>query len=130
VGDILKPEKQALDVEGASGTEGRGPELEASRAAAERRSMAAEDRREEREVARRAAEAERVDAEQTRAAAEDVRRAAEEARNATEKERAAIVESVRDTADALAADLAQMQFMEDARSIYRDLKDVKEPDSK
>jgi hypothetical protein len=56
-----------------------------------------------------------------RHAAEDARQAAEEARNAT-------IAAVAATADALSANLAQMQFLEEARNTVRQLKTMKPGD--
>ena len=63
----------------------------------------------ERESVREEREALRDVAEQARHAAEDARHAAEEARHAT-------IAMVAATADTLSTNLAQMQFLEDARS--------------
>jgi hypothetical protein len=53
---------------------------------------------------------------------EALRLAAEEARHAAEEARDATIASVAATADALSANLAQMQFLEEARNTLRQLK--------
>jgi len=53
---------------------------------------------------------------------EAIRHAAEEARQAAEEARHATIAAVAATADTLSANLAQMQFLEDARNTLRRLK--------
>ncbi len=63
----------------------------------------------------------RKEAEELRALAESARQAAEEARLAAEEARHATIASVKATAEALATNLAQMQFLEEARGTLRQL---------
>jgi hypothetical protein len=53
---------------------------------------------------------------------EALRHAAEEARHAAEEARHATIAAVAATADALATNLAQMQFLEDARKTVKQIK--------
>ena len=59
---------------------------------------------------------------------EGLRHAAEEARQAAEEARHATIASVAATTDALSANLAQMQFLEDARNALSQLKLTKPGD--
>jgi hypothetical protein len=59
---------------------------------------------------------------------EGLRHAAEEARQAAEEARHATIAAVAATADALATNLAQMQFLEDARNTLREFKPTKPGD--
>ena len=92
--------------------------------------VTAEKGREEAEDLREAADHERGSAEEHRAVAEReaLRHAAEEARQAAEEARHATIAAVAATADALSANLAQMQFLEDARNTLRQLKLTKPSD--
>jgi hypothetical protein len=59
---------------------------------------------------------------------EALRLAAEEARQAAEEARHATIAAVAATAEALSTNLAQMQFLEDARNTLRQLKLTKPSD--
>ena len=84
-------------------------------------SLGAEEARTLREQYREELESVRQEREALRHAAEEARQAAEEARHAT-------IAAVAATADALSANLAQMQFLEDARNTLRQLKPTKPGD--
>lgn len=94
---------------------------ESSRTEAERFRVLADEARTLRERYREEMEAVRQEREALRHAAEEARQAAEEARHAT-------IAAVAATADALSANLAQMQFLEDARNTLRQLKRTKPGD--
>ena len=94
---------------------------ESARTEAEGFRVVAEEARVLREQHREELEALRQEREALRHAAEDARQAAEDARHAT-------IASVAATADALRTSLAQMQFLEDARSTLRQLRSMKPDD--
>jgi len=71
----------------------------------------------------------RQDLEAVRQEREMLRHAAEEARQAAEEARHATIAAVAATADALRTNLAQMQFLEDARNTIRRLKPSKPDDA-
>ena len=96
-------------------TEARRVQAEAARTVAEHVRTIAEGARELQEQHRQELEALRQEREALRQAAEDARHAAEEARDAT-------IASVAATADALSANLAQMQFLEEGRQILAQVK--------
>jgi len=88
---------------------------ESSRTTAEHFRALAENVREVTERNRQELESVRQEREGLRGIAEEARRAAEDARHAT-------IATVAATADALSTNLAQMQFLEDARNTIRQLK--------
>lgn len=89
---------------------------------------AAETRRQERERLRETAETARIAAEAARSAAEAARTASEEARAISDAARNAVVDAVRETADALTASLGQMQVVEDMRRTLREIRDANKLD--
>jgi flagellar biosynthesis GTPase FlhF len=101
--------------------EGHRALAEAARKEAEQFRVLAEEARALREQYREELESVRHEREGLRHAAEEARKAAEEARHAT-------IAAVAATADALSANLAQMQFLEDARNTLRQLKGTKPGD--
>ena len=101
--------------------EGHRALAEAARKEAEQFRVLAEEARTLREQYREELESVRQEREGLRQAAEEARKAAEEARHAT-------IAAVAATADALSANLAQMQFLEDARNTLRQLKTTKKND--
>jgi len=142
--DTTGREQPWLDAERArEKTEGERQLGEQGRRVSEERRLEDESARGDAEQLRRLAEASRVRQEEHRGlleqvrqereafrdAAEEARRAAEEARLAAEDARHATIDAVRVTAEALSANLEQMKFVEQMRRIYRDLKDLKDPDS-
>lgn len=94
---------------------------ESARQEAERFRVLAEEARTLREQYREELESVRQERELLRHAAEEARTAAEEARHAT-------IASVAATAEALRTNLAQMQFLEDARNTVRQLTPKKPTD--
>lgn len=107
-------ELEKMDKKTASGEFGRDT--------AEKGRERAEARRQDAEAARALAEQRRLELEAVRHEREELRHAAEEARQTAEQARHATIAAVVATADSLSANLAQMQFMEDAREILRQLK--------
>jgi chromosome segregation ATPase len=103
------------------GTEEHRAMAEAARKEAEHFRVLAEE-------ARALNERYREELESIRQEREALRHAAEEARNAAEAARHATIAAVAATADALSANLAQMQFLEDARNTLRQLKPSKPGD--
>ena len=102
--------------------------VEPRRGPRQRRAANAEDDRVLAESARTEAERRRVLAEEGRVRGEDnrqqfesLRREHESLRHAAEEARAATIASVAATSEALSANLAQMQFLEDARNTLRQL---------
>jgi hypothetical protein len=70
----------------------------------------------------------REELESVRQEREALRHSAEEARTAAEEDRHATIASIAATADALRTSLAQMQFLEDARTTLRRLKSTSRHD--
>jgi hypothetical protein len=115
--------------EGRASEEGLWEEANRDRSITEQHRVLAESVRREAELSRALAEEARGRREQHREemdAARDereaLRQAREEAREAAEEARHAMIKSVAATADALTANLAQMQFLENARNTVRHLR--------
>jgi hypothetical protein len=144
---VMRPEAYMTDrntpIKSISPTAEHGREVaEGLRQSADRGRTAAEEHRESAESARQQAEQFRVLAEDTRALAErlrsecdamrdereSLRDAAEGARGAAEEARHATIATVAATADALSANLAQMQFLQDARSTLKRLRAARPDD--
>jgi hypothetical protein len=128
--DATRSEANRVDAEeGRENAEDVRQEADQQRDSAEAHRVLAEAARKEAEQFRVLAEEARALQEQWREQLESVRQerealrhAAEEARHAAEEAREATMAAVAATADALSANLAQMQFLEDARNTLRQLK--------
>ena len=120
--------------EGREEAEELRQEADQERGGAEKHRVLAESARKEAETFRALAEEARMLREQYREELESIRQeretlrhASEEARTAAEDARHATIAAVKATADALAINLAQMQFLENARDAVKQLKLPKPP---
>jgi hypothetical protein len=124
--DFVSTDPPILTCEEAHMSDDKTP-TELNRGTAEKGRKDAEDLRKEADQARDSAEVERASAESARKEAEQFRVLAEEARVLREQYREEL-ESVRREREALSTNLAQMQFLEDARNTLKQLKPTKPSD--